>query len=505
MMKNILTGILFWGGIGAGLFLIRPKAALHRTAVAEIRGKHRIWIVLTVAVLICVMLFCSMLSPMWNGSMVDYMDEYERITESFLNHRLDFDMEPDPKLLAMENPYDTALRDREEVPYLLDHAYYQGRVYMYFGVVPVFLAFLPYRILTGQALPSVHASQLFAAVFMIGLAVYFLWLARKKFPQMTIGLLILLLILFSMLSTVYVTKFPTLYQTPIACGMMLEVWSLYFFSRAVWEKRTEQSTIRWAFWGSLCGALTFGCRPPLALANLVVLPMVIQYMKGKKLTLRRAGQLLWAASPYLVVAAGLMWYNYARFENPFEFGQRYQLTNDDQTSLGSIHGLNDLVRVLVVTWNTLFAVPRLETAFPFLPIGIGAVSCCPALFAAFYCLSPAGRRISREKDMGGFQTVLVAAVVIVVLFQAMWVPLIVERHKSDVLYLLSIGAFMGIGEWFSRQAKPAAASWKACLAACFCIALVVLLFLVPDDFSYTSYFQGTTDWIWSRITFNLNW
>ena len=33
-----------------------------------------------------------------------------------------------------------------------DHAYYNGHYYMYFGVVPVLLLFLPFRLLTGQAL-----------------------------------------------------------------------------------------------------------------------------------------------------------------------------------------------------------------------------------------------------------------------------------------------------------------------------------------------------------------
>ncbi|MBR3537441.1 MAG: hypothetical protein IKN79_00015, partial [Eubacterium sp.] len=42
-------------------------------------------------------------------------------------------------------------------------------------------------------------------------------------------------------------------------------------------------------------------------------------------------RLLLAASPYIVTAAALMTYNYVRFENPFEFGQTYQLTVVDQT------------------------------------------------------------------------------------------------------------------------------------------------------------------------------
>ena len=504
-MRKILEGAVFWASFGAVLYIIRPRSSIHRTSMASLSRKQLLWIRTAVALVIAAVVFASNLSPMWNGTINEYKDQYERITESFLNHRLDFDIPVDPRLLEMENPYDTQMRDALEVPYILDHAYYEGHYYMYFGVVPVFLAFLPYRLLTGEALLSAYASQFFAGIFIIGLAVYFLWLAKRKFPQMTVVLFILLLVLFSLLSVVYVAKFPALYQTPIACGMMLEVWSLYFFSKAVWEERTERSAVRWAFGGSLLGALTFGCRPPLALANLLVIPLICQFLKGRKFTLRQAGRLLAAGAPYILVAAGLMWYNYVRFGNPLEFGQRYQLTNDDQTGLGRIYGLNDFVRILAVTWNTLFALPGLETDFPFLPIGIGAVASCPVLLFFLSWLRASSRSVLKEKRMLGFSVTLCAAVVTVVLLQAMWVPLIVERHKSDVLYLLSIGAFIGIGGWMTGQTDRISASWKGCLAAFLCIVLVVMLFLVPDDLSYTAFYPGTAEWLWSRITFNLSW
>lgn len=223
MIKNILTGILFWGGIGAGLFLIRPKAALHRTAVAEIRGKHRIWIVLTVAVLICVMLFCSMLSPMWNGSMVDYMDEYERITESFLNHRLDFDMEPDPKLLAMENPYDPQARIDNEVPFRWDSAFYQGKYYMYFGVVPVLLLFLPYRLITGTALAGYAATWVFLMIAIAGIYQLFYRFTLRFHKNFPLVLYLLGSFTFSLMSIWYCIDCPQLYCTAISSAIAMEV------------------------------------------------------------------------------------------------------------------------------------------------------------------------------------------------------------------------------------------------------------------------------------------
>ena len=504
-MKKIMEGVLFWAFIGIGVYLIRPHSSIHRTTVSVISKRQILCLILAVILVIAGVVFCSTLSPMWNGTIINHKDEYEMITESFLKHRLDFDIPVDPRLREMKNPYDTEARTVNGVSYPFDHAYYQGHFYMYYGVVPVFLAFLPYRVITGQPLPGIHATQFFASIFILGLAAYFLWLARSKFPGMTFGVILMLIILFSMLSTLFVAKYPMLYQTPVACGMMLEIWSLFFFSKAVWEERTERSAIRWAFWGSLFGALTFGCRPPLALANLTVIPLLCFFLKGKRFSWKLLSRLCFAASPYVLVAIGLMWYNYARFGNPFEFGQAYQLTVDDMTKVGHIQGLNGLVSTLAGTCNLLFSFPPLQTQFPFLSSGMGAFACCPLLLYAFSGIRPAYKRFFREKGMHSFLTVLLISVVVTFFLDLIWSTVSLERYKSDVLYLLSTGAFIGIGGWMSRKADYRSASWKVCLAAYICIVLVVLLFLIPDDYSYTAYYNGTNEWLWSRISFNLSW
>ena len=56
------------------------------------------------------------LPPNWNGENPEHKDQYERITEAFLNGHLYFDYDDvDPKLNAMENPYDREARDRERL------------------------------------------------------------------------------------------------------------------------------------------------------------------------------------------------------------------------------------------------------------------------------------------------------------------------------------------------------------------------------------------------------
>ena len=58
----------------------------------------------------------------------------------------------------MENPYDNALRKKvlKEAgeTFLWDRAYYKGKYYVYFGIVPVLTFYMPFKLLTGNDFPT---------------------------------------------------------------------------------------------------------------------------------------------------------------------------------------------------------------------------------------------------------------------------------------------------------------------------------------------------------------
>lgn len=109
----------------------------------------------TLAVLFVTIMICTIpmsFSPIWNGTIPGHRNQYEKMAESILNGHLYLEYEDiDQRLVSMKNPYDPRAREEAGVYYHWDHAYYKGQYYMYFGIVPVFLLFLPYRILTGIA------------------------------------------------------------------------------------------------------------------------------------------------------------------------------------------------------------------------------------------------------------------------------------------------------------------------------------------------------------------
>lgn len=68
-----------------------------------------------------------------------------------------------------------------------------------------------------------------------------------------------------------------------------------------------------------------------------MIPLLIFYLRRCE-SIKDFGKTFLAfCVPFAVVAALLMLYNYARFENPLEFGQSYQLTIVDQHAYQSNH------------------------------------------------------------------------------------------------------------------------------------------------------------------------
>ena len=490
--KTILAGYLIWGSFIAVVFCLRPGSGLHRitleTADSTVRKR------LTIAVLICVILLCILpmgLSPSYNGERPDYTDQYERMAESILNGHFYIDYDDiDPRLLAMDNPYDFEARKAEGVSYHWDHAFYNGHYYMYFGVVPVFLLFLPYRILTGTALTTYHATQVFTVLFICGIFSAFHSLARIFFKKMPLAMYLTLSAAFSVMSVWYSVDAPALYCTAITAALCMEVWSIFFFIRAVFGSMEEEQSVRYAFFGSLFGALAFGCRPPVALANLLVLPMLAEYLRGKRITFRLFRRLLFAASPYFVIAALLMLYNYMRFGSPFEFGQSYQLTITDQSQYGDLFSQLDFLKLYNGITAFFVSHTPMGDTFPYVSFN-GILLNFPVLcFAVFGIGSEGVRGEIRADHMRHSIRCLFCIPVVIALADVLWAPTVLERYRMDIYWIMGILCFIVIG-YYHRNLSGRSARIFSCVISIWAFITICkcfLLYLVPFDYNFTIYF-----------------
>ena len=490
-MKYLIGGCLLYGAIFFVLFWLRPKSKLHAMTLETFDRNKKI---MTFTVMALLVLLCTIpmgIVPGWNGTEDNGRDEYELTAEAFLNGHLYIDNnDVDPLLLTMENPYDPQARLDLGVDYRWDTAYYNGHYYMYFGVVPVSLLFLPFRIITGTALTTYHATQIFVAFFICGVFANFYLLSKRFFKQISYAIYLLLAVAVSAMSVWYSVDCPAMYCTAITGALCMEIWSLFFFMRAVWVEQDEKKQILLAFFGSLFGALAFGCRPPVALANLFVIPLLVEYLRGKKFNFKLLKQLVFAALPYVIVAVLLMWYNYARFENPFEFGQAYQLTTADQSNYGGISSYftqSNMFRILNGVCYNFFYFNNYCEGLPYV-IFNGILLNFPILCFAVIGLSPEGvQKKLKEQRMRAFVAMLFLIPLVIAVMDTLWSPFMTERYRMDQYWIMGVLCFIVIGFYHDNLSEEAGRKFSCFITiwAFVTFGKAVLLYLVQNDGNLT--------------------
>lgn len=491
-IKYFITGLFFWGIILFTLFCILFNSRIHIETMETI-GKTKKSIIIIVMVI--TILLCTMpmgLCPAYNGEIVD-RNQYELLAEAILEGHLYIDYQDiDPRLFEMDNPYDPEAREELNIEFHWDHAFYNGHYYIYFGVVPVFLLFLPYRIITGSSLMTFHATQIFTAFFICGIFITFYILARKFFNKITFIMYLFLSSAFSIMSIWYSIDAPAVYCTAITSGLCMEIWSLFFFIKAVWIEENEKKSILYAFLGSLFGALAFGCRPPIALANLLVLPMLFEYIRKRKINWRLIKQLAFAATPYIIVGLLLMLYNYVRFDNPFEFGQVYQLTEADQTAYGDFMTQFSIFKIINGLLQNFISYIPVSSIFPYIWFN-GALVNFPILF--FSMIGFSHKEVRKELTQVHFGYFVGGVIILPILITAidvLWSPYLFERYRMDIYWLMGMSCFIVIG-FYSKGLTGLSQkkfSQYVCVWAMITIFVCFLLFLVPFDSNYTAFFPA---------------
>ena len=155
--------------------------------------------------------------------------QYAMLAQAMAKGQLYLDEQPPDWLVEMDNPYDKGLRDEARKAggedYLFDAAYYNGHYYVYFGVVPVLLFYLPFYLLTGQNFPTAIGVLIALIAFILGCTALLDRFARYHFKRVSLGIYLLLQIPLAMCSgALYLAKFPTFYSLPIMCAPGRFAW-----------------------------------------------------------------------------------------------------------------------------------------------------------------------------------------------------------------------------------------------------------------------------------------
>ncbi|MBQ5504822.1 MAG: hypothetical protein IIT89_01090 [Aeriscardovia sp.] len=342
-------------------------------------------------------------------------EQYARLADALIHHRLWLDLPVSPRLAALSDPYDYARRaalvaTHPNVRVYLDHAFYHGRYYCYFGVVPAVLFFVPYQLMTGQWLGSAPVVLICALASAVFAALLVVRLAKAYFRDASLGMTMLAIWMLGLgsgvLANVFVAEFYAVPKTAAYLFTLIGLWCWLMalpgpdarrarprrrgFGKSgkgmAEENGSKGKNISagasddaaaglcsvspwWIGAGSLFLAFDLGTRPQFEFAALLAVPIFWDSVFRDRALFSRKGwkPTLAALAPFILVFVPLFVYNAERFGGILDFGNGYQLTCDDpQIARFSKIGVLDGVFLY------LFQPPTLATTFPFVGSGLTA-------------------------------------------------------------------------------------------------------------------------------------
>lgn len=265
----------------------------------------------------------------WPGASSTYHD---RQAEAFLHGRLSLLDQPPADLLALPDPYDPTARSG--IAYLWDASLYEGRYYLYWGPVPALLL-TPIKAVVDVSIRD----DVLVLVFSIG-ALYgstrILTAARRDFfpllPAWASAAAVLTVGWAN--PTLWNLNSPRVYESAIAGGLLFVVMGVFGLYGLLARGATRAGPLALA---GLSLALAIGTRASHSVTVLVVAAIVLyRIVRLRELVPARALRTAGVSFllPLCVGVVGVGAYNAARFESPFEFGHRYQLTGQNLADAG---------------------------------------------------------------------------------------------------------------------------------------------------------------------------
>ncbi len=261
-------------------------------------------------------------------------DIYQLAFDSSMKRIPYLDVPADEELAKMDNPYDSSEREAKKVTYRWDYAYKDGKYYSYFGMAPVYTVYYPVYLITHRVPNYASAVAIFGTIACAAVIFAFLAAVRMFVPKKNLLLLLLMIPAVASASLVY-TNMMHAEKYYIACESAIATiaMAVFFGLTAVKSRRFILRLILF-FLSGLSLAFCAGSRPSVAVCAAILLPVFFVVLFDKK---RKAGQRFSEALVFVIpVLAGIaliLMHNQARFGNIFDFGENYQLTVSDISSL----------------------------------------------------------------------------------------------------------------------------------------------------------------------------
>lgn len=299
----------------------------------------------------------------------DRYGPYGDLTAAFLQGQVSLLVPPDPKLALSSDPYDPDKRlPGTEIAW--DYSYYHGKYYLYFGPVPALILGCTWYYLTG-GLPSLNLEVFICSI--LNLIFFFCFvrsLITQYFNRVPLGMECLIYILYGFSNLIpYVAGRSYMYELPIICA---SAFTLGFFVSILQSLRQNSRRWLWLFLASCSAGLAAGSRPTTAFLFIILGLYWLFLHRKPRLSTAFFKESLAVFLPAFLSVGAILWYNYARFQNPLSFGVE-QILNNGGAHLNRLFQLKNIPEGLLAYYFLPWTYD--PTIFPYIKMTI--MTCFP--------------------------------------------------------------------------------------------------------------------------------
>ncbi len=297
---------------------------------------------------------------------IENYDAYIQQCDAFIKGQLYIDVEPSNDLLNLENPYERSQRDDNGIFYLWDRALYDGKYYSYFGIAPIITVYMPIYLLTGCLPYAVTVCTILAFVGMIG--VYFALKSMLRYfgidPPFYLFITALVCCEMCSLLPMLMSSADMYYVASTSAVCNLALFFAFFFTGMNCKPGIKRNIL--FVLASVAFVLIIMSRPGLCLFGIILIPSLFALFFGKELSVyKKISSFACLAIPLIFGALAVGIFNYLRFDSPFEFGAKYQLTVAD---VSTYKFTKELLIPCIVFY--FFQMPVFKEKFPYISLDL---------------------------------------------------------------------------------------------------------------------------------------
>lgn len=200
----------------------------------------------------------------------------EKFVNSVYHGTFALEDKPSKAFIDLENPYDDLERSKLErgKDYLWDTAYYKGNYYVYFGILPLLVFFLPYYVITKKYLDMAIVIFILSMIIFIFIKEILLKIVNRYFDKIQFKFILYSLIMLCSGSLIlYADGMSRFYELAVLSGLACVLVGIYFILNSLEKENKKYTNI---FWGCTFLALSVACRPTELFASLLILPYLIK-------------------------------------------------------------------------------------------------------------------------------------------------------------------------------------------------------------------------------------